>query len=410
MLSQAKQNKAHAYLLFLIWPFFALIYALVNYRSSFAKNIVWLFCGFYGFTFVLFDSGDAFRYQEWFFEQYEAQRSISEFWTALSTGVIGRGDYLEPIISYVTTWFTGDHRVLFMIYGLFFGYFFSRNIWYLLNRVKQKPNILVWVFLIHFILILPVWQINGFRFWTASQVFFFAAIRLFHGGKTRYLLLAILAILVHVGYVYAVGLLIAFFLIGVRKYLYLGLVVFGLFLSSLNIETLLSLIPAQIGGTFTNRLDAYTHSEFVEAYFDKSKSAWFKQLLPEVGKYLSFILIFILAFFKRKELVKYKLERLFYFGVFVFGTTTMLNVVPSIQRFFVISSLSITAVWVLYLQEKNRLYWINRFSPVMIICIVFLAVLALRTGASSFGINAFVTNPIIAPYLENSTSVWDIIG
>ena len=52
-------------ILFLIWPLLALALAFRNYRSSWAKNMLWAFVAFYGFCFAIGaenEGGDIVRY------------------------------------------------------------------------------------------------------------------------------------------------------------------------------------------------------------------------------------------------------------------------------------------------------------------------------------------------------------
>ncbi|MCR9289863.1 MAG: EpsG family protein [Bacteroidetes bacterium] len=406
--NEAKQNKLNAYLLFLVWPSLSLIYAIINYRSSFSKNITWLFCGFYGYNFVLFDNSDAYRYREWFEDFHRRSLTLGEFFSEMSQGNIGKGDYFEPILSYFLSIFTGDYRILFMVYGLVFGYFFTRNIWYLINNSDKNIKLIVLPFLLCFILALPIWRINGFRFWTAAQIFCFGVMRLFYEKKSKYLLVSMSSVFVHVGFFYAVGLLLIHYIVGVRKYMYLGLFAFGVFFSTLDVSFFLNLFP-NVDGVAADRIDAYTHPDMIERYFDNSHRSWFMQLVPILRKNLSIALIIILALFKRNEMKKYNLENLLYFGVLIFGTTALLGVIPSMGRFNSVASLVLFAVTILYLQRDNKLYWVNRLSPILIGVILFLSVIEIRLGMASIGINTFITNPFIAPFFESTITLWDLL-
>ena len=42
-------------------------------------------------------------------------------------------DFVEPLISTIVSSFTSNYKILFAIYGLIFGFFYSRNIWILLK-------------------------------------------------------------------------------------------------------------------------------------------------------------------------------------------------------------------------------------------------------------------------------------
>ncbi len=67
-----KNNKFTTYLLVLVWPFMAMIMAVLNYRSKWAKNIVWFFCSFFGYNLVIANEGvDANRYRKYLKRYHE---------------------------------------------------------------------------------------------------------------------------------------------------------------------------------------------------------------------------------------------------------------------------------------------------------------------------------------------------
>ena len=72
MAIKANSEKKYSVILFLIWPFLALIYAAKNYKASWSKNIIWFFVIFYGFTLTIHNVGeeisDANRYRDKFIE------------------------------------------------------------------------------------------------------------------------------------------------------------------------------------------------------------------------------------------------------------------------------------------------------------------------------------------------------
>ena len=64
------RSGGSAIILFLIWPFAALIVAFKNHKQAWSKNLFWLFCIFFGYTFVIAQSGgaDSDRYAQKFLE------------------------------------------------------------------------------------------------------------------------------------------------------------------------------------------------------------------------------------------------------------------------------------------------------------------------------------------------------
>ena len=53
MESLKEKTGYYAVILFLIWPFIAVVSAFRNYSSSWGKNILWAFVAFYGFAFAI---------------------------------------------------------------------------------------------------------------------------------------------------------------------------------------------------------------------------------------------------------------------------------------------------------------------------------------------------------------------
>ena len=64
-------NSLYILLLFLFSPIIAVFISVINYKATWAKNIVWLFCSYYGYTFVIGNKGsDVNRYKSIFEKHY----------------------------------------------------------------------------------------------------------------------------------------------------------------------------------------------------------------------------------------------------------------------------------------------------------------------------------------------------
>ena len=180
-----KQNL-YSLIIFLIWPFVSFILAFRHYDKTWAKNIVWLFVIFYGYSFVIIHAeADGIDYKLNFISNVNNQRSFSEFATILYNEETQKLDLLEPLISYWLSFFTTDYRMLFAMFGLIFGYFYSRNIWYLLERVSGSITKHSIVFILCFALLNSFWNINGFRFNTALHICLFGLLPFLYEGKKK---------------------------------------------------------------------------------------------------------------------------------------------------------------------------------------------------------------------------------
>ena len=210
-----------AYIMFLLWPSLALIFAFVNYCKKSSKNILWLFCGFYGYNLVISNElMDANRYRDLFLF-YRASSSVNLDYVLNVFGTSAtRTDFFFPLISYFLSRFTAEPRILFLCLGLIFGFFYSRNIWYIIEKSGRPINPTALTFLVTFSLIAPFWSINGFRFYTAFHIFIFGLLHYFAENKKYYLLISLAAFLVHFSFLFPAAVLLLFILLGKRTKVY----------------------------------------------------------------------------------------------------------------------------------------------------------------------------------------------
>jgi len=179
------------WILFLIHPLTAVVTAFANYRSSFAKNIVWLFVAFYGFTMVISDEGmDANRYRDDFLTLTKTEITAKSFVGMLYQEDSQYVDVAQPLISLLVSRLTNDPRILFAVFGLIFGYFYSRNIWFLLDRSGKGVKGSSLIYLLTFAIVIGFWSISGFRMWTAAHIFFFGSAKYFFENKKTGILIS----------------------------------------------------------------------------------------------------------------------------------------------------------------------------------------------------------------------------
>src|SRR5699024_1226601 len=94
-------------------------------------------------------------------------------------------DILRTIIALAVSRFTASQSVLTLVYGIIFGFFFSRNMWFVLERFKGKIRLITILLFCCFFLVIPIWDINGFRFWTAAHIFVYGVLQFLFDEKWR---------------------------------------------------------------------------------------------------------------------------------------------------------------------------------------------------------------------------------
>ena len=196
-ISKSTNTDSH-WILFLILPFFAGIAAIKRFRAPWAKNIIWAFIIFYGFTYAIgkeSNNDDINRYAEELHSLYGKSLTFHQAVNLFKEGE--EVDILRTLLAIVISRVTDSHEILTGVYALSFGFFYTRNIWYLLDRLRGNIKPLTVILIAVFVLINPFWNINGFRFNTAVHIFFYGLLPYLYEGKRRMLIVSALSLLVH---------------------------------------------------------------------------------------------------------------------------------------------------------------------------------------------------------------------
>ena len=265
-INEERKSLISAWVFFFINPFCASIVALVNYRESFAKNIIWLFVAFYGFTMVISDEGmDANRYKDNFITLASSKTSAKDFIDLLYQEGSNYVDAAQPLITFFVSRLANDPRILFAVFGLVFGYFYSRNIWYLLDRAgpQIKKSNLIFIFV--FAIIIGFWQINGFRMYTAAHVFFFGAIQYLIDNKKGGIAIASLSVFFHYSFILPTTILLLFIAIPKKAAWFYWIFVVSFFISEVNIPILSDTLTNILPGVFHEKIAGYTSDVYIDA-------------------------------------------------------------------------------------------------------------------------------------------------
>ncbi len=404
------ERVVHKYFLFLAWPFFSLFYSFFDYKSRSFRNILWLFTIFFGYTFVISNEGmDANFYRRTLEEFHNSQISWSSFMALLIEGQVGRGDYIQPIITFLVSRFTDDYRILFALFGLILGFFYASNISILLNEVDKRVPIHAIPFLIFFSLLVPFWLINGFRFWTATHVFVYGVLRFSISQGKWYILVALCSVLIHFSFIIPTGIMLG--LIFFRKFGYLIMAFFALsyVFRGYDIYSFLSYLP-ELPAVLNQRIGDYVHPDYIDIVErGKERTVWFLRLRGLLLVNLvafSFVVIFG---FMRRAVEKYQLDLMFYLSVALFGVANILSAFPSMGRLFTVSSLLLLATVSMLCQYERNNLWLKRLCIVTLLPITFYCIIELRMGMDYMGLNTFLLNPLIAPFVENERALIELV-
>lgn len=409
-------SKKNSIILFLIWPFFALIYAIRNYKAIWAKDIIWFFVIFFGFTLTIIkaqteEQSDGSRYMEKFVAMAGKQLSfenVSKLFYDDESQVL---DVIETIVIFTVSRFTDNYHVLFAVFGLIFGYFYSRNIWYLIDKGGKKivsENIPL---ILTFAIIVGFWEINGFRFYTATHIFLFGTLPYLFEGKKKYLWFSALAVFMHFTYILPLLILVFHIVAGRRTTVYFFLYLLTFFVAELNLTALRDFLTANLPEIFLPRLNGYINEDYAAGISEiYAKANWYAVFYLLALKW-SITSLLIVVFFNSRSFFKANknFDRLFSFTLLLYSVANIFSLVPSGARFIDLSNLFSVALIFFYLQYATHSKAIKRLLPFTIPALLFYAIVASRIGIQAMGILCIVGNPILRIFINVDVTVLSVL-
>jgi|WetSurMetagenome_2_1015567.scaffolds.fasta_scaffold00011_9 hypothetical protein len=389
------------YLVSLIWPFGGMIAAFRYYRAGWAKNVFWLFCIFFGLTFIIAvdtpGTADSARYARWLSEMHLQNIPFRQFLGTLYSPETNYSDVAQPLITFVISRFTDNPRVLFVVFAIIFGYFYSRNIWFVLERTERGITFLAAIFIVTFLLLNPLWNIGGFRMWTAANVFVYGTFRYLVEGKWKGLIWVFVSVLFHFSFFMPVLVLLLFIISGKRLALGYIFFVVSYFITELPVSRtgeILNYLPV----VFRIKLAGYSDPDYVKQIGDAmGQLNWYVIYADRLLKFAVLLLATAVFFLGRNSVRERKeLGYIFGFGMFLFGFANMANLLPSGYRYIILANIFMFSYFTWVISFKP---YVNILKPVFIISVpaLFLAdLLSFRIGLDSISLLSIIGNPIVA--------------
>lgn len=402
---QIGKKKSYHLLLFFLQPFLTLIFYLVNFKKPHAKNVMWLFTVFYGATFAISQESqesDIVHYLEDIQilskMNLNAQIALEYFLS------IGELDVLRTILSVTVSYFTNNGYYLIIIFSLIFGYFFSRNMWYVLDRLEGKTKRFTRLLILCLFLTIPIWFINGFRFWTAAHMFLFGLLPYLLEGKKRSLIWCFITpFLLHFSYLVPLVPLCIYLLLGNRIRYYFFFFIITLFVNNINVTQINEFMTNNVPEILNERSNAYTNFDKVEEFrnekLGKSNTVWYNEYY---SKFLTWVLLLFLiriylfhsSYFLIKNNIKYL--RLLSFIFLLGGFNHMLLTLPSLGRFLYLSNILALIFLMLIMQNSTITKSLKYLSTFTTPFLIFFVIISLRLSFYSFSITTIFGNPIVA--------------
>ena len=394
-----------------------MINTLRNFRRPRFKALLWLFFVYFGLVFVYADpfgggaTADSARYAANLIELHSHPGSFDALWASLYSDNSGLVDIYQPLLTWIVSLFTGNPAFLFGAFAAVFGFFYVKNLWIIFSRIDVKVGVLLFLFMMSYALVNPIWNINGVRMWTAAQVFLYGNLLFFLYKDKRGLLWSAVSLLFHFSFMFPVLLLLVWQFLPRKTWLVLllfGFYIATSFISEINllgVRNLLSFMPS----IFQNKVDNYTNENYAKGIGVIKQATSFQVILAgNVTKWIVYVWA-TLVFLKRKNW-KHNHDtyfQFFMFALFLGGFANLASNVPSGARFVTVANSLFYALFVLLLGRNYlKFYWIKLITlPIMAFAVIF----SIRVGFEYIGILAVAGNPVIALFYGSQVPLIEFI-
>ncbi len=330
--------------------------------------------------------------------------------------ISGEIDVLRTVLALLVSYFTDNGFYLIIVFGFIFGYFFSRNMWYILDRLEGRTKMFTKILLFCLFLAIPIWNLNGFRFWTGAHVFLFGLLPfIFERKKKSLIWCLIVPFVVHYSFLIALIPLIIYLILGNRLKLYFIFFVLSFFMSAININQFNNYVESYTPQSFADRSSSYRIEEKVESFRNETEfntdTVWYVKYLGDVLGYTLAALLLIFYWTSRKSnQTNNELLRLLSFILLFYGFANILSTIPSGGRFLSVANVLTLAFLALNIQNNRVDQYLYRLSNVAVPFLLLFIVVSLRMSWYSFSITTVIGNPIAAIFtFSENISLNDII-
>lgn len=398
---------------YFISPFFHFLWELKRYNNPGFKNVLWLFIIFFGYSMSFVDTIDAYMYVTKFQDIAHRLKNISSFLDIFNYKITNSIDFIVPLINYSVSLFTDDYHVMFGVYGLVFGYFYSRNIDFVLRFVNTPETKLLIGLVIYCASYIGFWQINGFRFWTATHIFVFGVLQHVVYKNKKGIIFILLSVATHYAFIIPLLLFLGRRVVPVFYKPYILLIfVLAIYHPFKDVYAVRNNLIQYAGyhELVERKLDSYTSEEAViKASLASVRVNTFKIFSKLYS--LSFILLLAFLISNKLKLVSKSDIVIFQLGIILSFAGSILSFIPSMGRFtmvgFLILLLSSTTILVKhgFYMKYFKVFSILGFLAVILIPLTEVWIF------SAFSIHTFLGNYITVILDKNEVlySIFDLL-
>lgn len=349
----------------ILFPIGGLTLAISDFSKKSSKLAVYTFLILLGCSFVIVNKDhDSFAYAQKLldYQSLNFNTFVESFKDLYQSKHLM--DIANHIVLFVVSRFTVDHRVLFGVFAAIFGLFYLSSVNAVYSEYIKQRNLNVYLFFLFFTFAInPIVNINGFRFWTATWVFFLGAYNIIIKRDKGSWMVMVSSMLFHFSFIVPIIVFLGYKILGNRTKLYFTLLILSFLVSQL-LFSYSSVIAEYLGGGAEAKISGYTGEARLDRLDEQqnyaaSNNAWWYMYLPGYATFYYFLFMICYLYHKHKKLFSPTDLRLFNFTLFFVSIVNMLSLIPSMGRFKVLFYLCsiIVIVRIINLINFKKLKW-----------------------------------------------------
>lgn len=418
-------NHKTALFLTIVFPFGGLIYALNHWRESWAKNIFWLVCIYFGAVFVYLPQGtilgagaDGGRYVLDMLHMRQTSTTLQDIFARYLKDPETMDLYF-PIVALLVSRFTESGHVLFAVFAVVFGFFYSRNIWYILEKLPNKKLGNLFILVTLYFLVCPITHINGVRMWTALHVFVYALMPYLLERDRSKMWLIVLCPFIHFSYLYVSIFAVVYFLFPYKLktkstvFMTMSLVLFvgSMFVNSLSLDAVSGMLKEYSPESYEGRISAYANQDYADSI--SAVAALDNWYVAGSGNILywsyNLLLIALLPCIKRNFNNNDPIRHLYVFTLLLGVIANISALIPSGGRFQILSQMFKVPLILLVAMNIPKGDNFRKYVNVALVFLLIPFVVELRKLLSFYSITAIFGNFVTVFFWENNVALITLI-
>ena len=355
-------------ILFIMWPFGAFVISLFkpNARSSYI--IYWLFGMLFCWSMCFYGEGIDFSNIVLRFYM-QPDMAFYEFWDRclnLYAGDSNDKDIYNLFLNWFVHQFSDNFHTLFWVASIPFLYFMLNSLKFVVNdNSRFSTSFYCYVIILLFLLPKDIFDVQNFRFATATWISIYSIIKVYYCGCYRYLIMLLLTPFIHSSFWFFVCVLIIYILLYRMpiRYIYYISLPFAVIATGILSNVDYSILPISL----SNWAEDYTSEESQQLYGMNAKGTGFYWVF-ELFNYLKIVVyaiaIIIIMHSKELEEADCRIKRLFDFQLFFLTIVNFCQAIPVLGSRFLNNSMILTVfLWykIMY-PNKNRMLLLMLFS------------------------------------------------